>query len=139
MHFIFLLKKNLLEAAIFLSFGLQRGRGKERKGTENQPRNICALSNLIFYLVHCPKMNLVFKLASQKSCSQAALFSQLWQARSWRGQGADVQSVLCSCKEQGLPRTTDPQRTKGKEKYLAPKLDRSLGGSDYKTETGFCG
>ena len=117
MHFIFLLKKKiLLEAAIFLSFGLQRGRGKERKGIENQPKNICALSNFIFYLVHCPEMNLVFKLASQKSCSQAALFSQLWQDRSWRGQGAAVQSEPSTSKEQGLPGTIDPQRTKGKEK-----------------------
>lgn len=61
-------------------------------------------------------MNLIFKWASHRGDSQAALFLHLWQVRSWRAPGAAVCWVPCTSKDQGLPRSIGLWRTKGKEK-----------------------
>lgn len=103
MHFILLLK---IIFAVGNHLPVAPPSAWERKrNREKQLKNICAVQ-LRFLFCALPGVNLVFKLAYQWGCFQAALFSHLCRARLQRGQGAAVRSVLCTSKEQGLPRTT---------------------------------
>lgn len=122
---------------MFLSFGLQHGRGKERKGIGNQLKDICALPN--FTSTWCITQNEPHLQAgiSKGLLPSSSVFPSV--------AGEVVEGTGCSCLVHAVyfqgTRTAQnhrPLKDQRQREKLAPKSGRSLGEIDYKTETGFC-